>query len=244
MLSELIKEKNYFKIDKPGVTKESDATKEPEATFIYYLRLAFIIILVMLVLPSITVLLFLNLIHEQPSISTTYRQVDEIPAPIKFCDEYVIQPNKMDIGDNQRLYVGKFLPKSNAIFYSQTPKIFLNMTINNKTKSQRLNIGMYAFDSEYDPWNKTFDDNFSRTLNFTNLHYLTPYQYHTFMYSRKVRKTLDNSFVNYIGYKNAYSSKYYIESSTQSSPLNLNYSYNIVIEINAQSFIMEENIEQ
>ncbi|RIB29994.1 hypothetical protein C2G38_2055111 [Gigaspora rosea] len=150
----------------------------------------------------------------------------------------------MDIGDNQRLYVGKFLPKSNAIFYSQTPKIFLNMTINNKTKSQRLNIGMYAFDSEYDPWNKTFDDNFSRTLNFTNLHYLTPYQYHTFMYSRKVRKTLDNSFVNYIGYKNAYSSKYYIESSTQSSPLNLNYSYNIVIEINAQSFIMEENIEQ
>ncbi|CAG8748159.1 5148_t:CDS:2, partial [Gigaspora rosea] len=90
----------------------------------------------------ITVFLSLNLSREQPSISITYSKDDKMPVPISPCNEYITQPNIMDIGDSLRPLVGKFLPNGNIMLYnSQSQRINLNITINDNTNFGRYTMG-------------------------------------------------------------------------------------------------------
>ncbi|CAG8781907.1 16168_t:CDS:2 [Gigaspora margarita] len=60
----------------------------------------------------------------------------------------------------------------------------------------------------------------------------------------KVRKILDNNFINYIGHGSTYSSKYYLNSNIQSTSLDQNSSHNITLEVSAQEYFIEEGTEQ
>ncbi|CAG8717241.1 10789_t:CDS:2, partial [Dentiscutata erythropus] len=157
------------------------------------------------------------------------------------CDEYITQPSEMDIGDSLRPLVGKFLPKGNITLHSHAQRIqriSYKITINNSLSSGAYAIGIYH-------------DNFTQSLNLTNFYYLSPQEYYVVMFSRKVKKTLDKKFSNYIGIGNTYSSVQYIESNIRKNivaketlPLQSSTSYNLAVDVIAQSYTTEEFFEQ
>ncbi|CAJ0832655.1 10431_t:CDS:10 [Entrophospora sp. SA101] len=137
------------------------------------------------------------------------------------CNDYVTQPTR---GDNPNLqYAGKFLPKDQISLF---PK----------------GIG------NYDPWiegsvahtNNENEELFTESLGYANRYYLSG--------SLKVRKTIANTNLNFIGLslglETDYNTQNYIESKMQNFPKDDLNSPFIKLEISPQNFISEEFKEQ
>ncbi|CAJ0859294.1 251_t:CDS:10, partial [Entrophospora sp. SA101] len=145
------------------------------------------------------------------------------------CNDYVTQPTR---GDNPNLqYAGKFLPKDQISLF---PK----------------GIG------NYDPWiegsvahtNNENEELFTESLGYANRYYLSGGLDYHLTYSRKVRKTIANTNLNFIGLsiglETDYNTQNYIESKMQIFPKDDLNSPFIKLEISPQNFISEEFKEQ
>ncbi|CAG8699721.1 4445_t:CDS:2, partial [Cetraspora pellucida] len=153
--------------------------------------------------------------------------------------------------DQTSLYSGGFL---NPIGDEQ-----LNLTIGNKdglqtivlvidikTSSSDL-VNMFVFDSEYDPYDPSSNsfvvrnDPFTDSLVYLNTYLLESDRLHTLRYVRKIRKTIINTILGYIGFRPEYNEKKFIESEMQSLIKN---STAIKLVLKPRNFLVEVQQEQ
>ncbi|CAJ0845321.1 7353_t:CDS:2 [Entrophospora sp. SA101] len=145
------------------------------------------------------------------------------------CDQYVTQPRNIHIQDFP--FVGTFSPKGNVMLtrYDDTGPYFVQLYVNIKdpkfnNDTQELMMTAYDAESEYvyDTERKYFDPSLSpyeESLFYMNKYTLTGNLLFKLGYSRKTRKTLIPTFLNYVGIPpENYFTQHYIESTIQDVP--------------------------
>nr|CAG8627391.1 26_t:CDS:10 [Entrophospora candida] len=186
------------------------------------------------------------LTQEQPAIINTLSTITSLPVPAYNgtftitctrgsssiegdCNDYVTQPTIDDNPNPQ--YAGKFLPRNQISLF---PK----------------GVG------NYDPWsegsvantNSENEELFTESLYYANRYYLSGGLDYHLTYSRKVRKTIANTNLNFIGLsidlETDYNTQNYIESKMQIFPKDDLNSLYIKLEISPQNFVSEEFKEQ
>ncbi|CAJ0836080.1 10801_t:CDS:2 [Entrophospora sp. SA101] len=214
---------------------------------------------------------FLKLAKEQPAMISTLSTIASLPVPDIYlayngtftitctkgsssvegdCNDYVTQPTR---GDNPNLqYAGKFLPRNQIRLLPKgvgSDFIILRISVDKPTSPGNF-ISMHAFDTgnEGSVANNKNEEPFTESLVYANRHYLSGGLDYHLTYSRKVRKTIANMNLNFIGLtldlEIDYNTQKYIESKMQIFPKDDLNSPFIKLEISPQNFISEEFKEQ
>ncbi|CAJ0837402.1 6148_t:CDS:2 [Entrophospora sp. SA101] len=181
----------------------------------------------------------IKICNEKSAIGISYGSTDKLIAPAFYfaydksfniscvltkynddasCNEYITQPvMPPNIHDSSRPLLGTFLPKGN---------LSLDGT-------------------GYDPWSEDLSgDPFVKTFDYMNLYYLSRRTYYSLMFSSKIRNKITQPALAKIGLESYYFPQYYIESRIQIIPLKNRPDYNLVVQIDIASFVIEEETEQ
>nr|CAG8588422.1 8844_t:CDS:10 [Entrophospora candida] len=141
------------------------------------------------------------------------------------CDQYVTQPKNIDFQDFP--FVGSFSPKGK-----------INLTRYDDTENE------YVYDTQH----KYFDPSlppYEESLFYMNKYTLTGNHLFKLGYSRKTRKMLITTPLNYVGIPpQNYFTQNYIESTIQDIPAQPSNTAFLTVRISPHNFITEEEQEQ
>ncbi|CAI2164430.1 5934_t:CDS:2 [Funneliformis geosporum] len=183
------------------------------------------------------IILFIDVINDEPVVSNTIIEATEIPIPggIKEaltdqCDEYLIQPT---FSSNSNYYEGYFINVQNLTY--EKPELDIHsiiavlvIAITNDTNYNateiKLPVSFVVADSETSPFrNESYKlPVYVKDLATSSNYKMPNHQLATVSFTRSIRDTIIPNFKDDFGIKPTYYRQYYLMSSIQSVPIDFN----------------------
>ncbi|PKY49271.1 hypothetical protein RhiirA4_465184 [Rhizophagus irregularis] len=217
--------------------------RRSEPTILLGLKL-FTMIILMACLTGYLVVVIIDVKQDSPIIATSFINVDAVPLPgmhflasysfsITGCRQYYfvdlelrdvecsLEDTRVYYDETTKTYFGVYTPSPNVLFNDLMKSLLLILTINEDfTPGITQEMTLYAFDSEYDIYDKNLSelsvyDNSILTLN---RYSVEPSQVYDFTYSRVIRESIKPNWMNDFGVPPTYEQKSNIESTLVGGP--------------------------